>query len=56
MSHATLTLEAVGETREAAIAWAQKALAGLIECGGNDFLTGGTTGNAGTKIEETAEQ
>lgn len=47
-----IKLAAVADTREEAIAWAMKALAGLLECDGPDFTTGGTTGNATVKIEE----
>ena len=52
MTHQVIKLEAIADTREEAIAWAMKALAGLLECGGQDFTTGGMSGNGSVKIEE----
>lgn len=45
-----LHLEAEATSREQAIAWARKALAQLEACGGPDFCTGSTTGNASVKV------
>ena len=52
MTFFKVQIEAVGETREDAISYALKAIAGIVSFNGPDYLVGGTDGNAGVKISE----